>query len=106
MHLCGFGVDPHRIQVVVHLAALMEFYPADPDLLWRTNCGATEVITAACARVSTVNRLVYCSSTEAMGGVDPQSTPRDESALCKPNYLYGWYSAFGHTLSIVQVRAK
>jgi len=67
----------------------MEFYPTDTQLVFRTNCSATEVIATACARVPTVERFVYCSSTEAMGGIYPQSIPRNEEDACHPNYVYG-----------------
>ena len=76
--------------VVVHLAAEMDFFPASPAAearLLRTNVDGTRNVLLAAVRAG-ARRVVYCSSTEAVGPTPP-FTQADEAAAQRPTSLYG-----------------
>jgi len=79
----------YRIAIVIHLAAIMEFYPKDEALMKKVNIEATRVIATACAKCSFVERFIYISSTETVGGSISLRTPTNEDTIVEPNYLYG-----------------
>ncbi len=75
-----------RVDVVLHLAALFDFYPRDVDLMYRVNVDGTRALMNACVGTE-VDRFIYCSSTEAIGPVE--SPPGDEKTPLRPRFQYG-----------------
>ncbi|NHJ14535.1 MAG: NAD-dependent epimerase/dehydratase family protein [Candidatus Thorarchaeota archaeon] len=71
---------------VIHLAAYFDFYPSDEELMFETNVQGTKNLVNACLG-TTVERFVYCSSTEAIGPV--RFPPGTEDTELRPNYAYG-----------------
>eukprot|EP00177_Eucheuma_denticulatum_P008053 GFKZ01014663.1.p1 GENE.GFKZ01014663.1~~GFKZ01014663.1.p1 ORF type:complete len:383 (-),score=42.70 GFKZ01014663.1:1613-2761(-) len=78
--------------VVIHLAAEMDFFPSDSATLIRANVDGTRNVLEACAKESarrgTKIRFVYVSSTEAVGCTDGMGKA-DESAPRRPDSDYG-----------------
>lgn len=78
--------------IVVHLAADMDFFPADGQKLIRNNVDGTRNLLEACARASNASskplRFVYVSSTEAIGRTDGLGKV-DENAPRRPESDYG-----------------
>ncbi|HVP22781.1 MAG TPA: NAD-dependent epimerase/dehydratase family protein [Conexivisphaerales archaeon] len=70
---------------VVHLAAYYTFF-GRKELYEKVTVGGTRSLIEACLE-NGVRRLIYCSSTEAMGPVE--SPPADEGTPLKPSYEYG-----------------
>lgn len=67
----------HDVDIIIHLAGDMDFFPPDEDELIKRNVSLTKVMLSACAeeikrpeRKSRPVRFVYVSSTEAMGPTD------------------------------------
>jgi len=73
------------VDVVVHLAAYYTF-TGKSELYHRINVEGTMALMEAC-KENGVDRIIYCSSTEAMGPV--KSPPADESSPLRPTYEYG-----------------
>ncbi len=73
------------VDVVVHLAAYYTF-TGRRDLYHRINVEGTMALMEACEE-NGVDRVIYCSSTEAMGPVN--CPPADESSPLCPTYEYG-----------------
>jgi dihydroflavonol-4-reductase len=78
------AVEGH--EAVIHLAAYFDFFPSDEELMFEVNVEGTKNILNACAG-TTVGRFIYCSTTEAMGGV--RFPPGDEETELRPLYSYG-----------------
>jgi nucleoside-diphosphate-sugar epimerase len=74
------------VDIVIHLAALFDFYPKDVDLLYRVNAEGTRNLINACKKTS-VKRFIYCSTSETTGIVD--NPPATEETELKPMYDYG-----------------
>jgi nucleoside-diphosphate-sugar epimerase len=74
-----------QAEVVVHLAAYFDFYPKDKELLYKTNVDGTRNMMNACVG-SSVNRFIYCSTTEVIGPVD--NPPGDEESELRPQWEY------------------
>lgn len=78
--------------VVVHLAAEMDFFPKDVSKVIQSNVEGTRNLLEACARESKASgskiRFVYVSSTEAIGPTDG-GTKVDEEASKNPTSDYG-----------------
>ncbi|MHA1734808.1 MAG: NAD-dependent epimerase/dehydratase family protein [Candidatus Thorarchaeota archaeon] len=74
------------IDVVIHLAAYFDFYPSDVDLLYRVNVDGTRELMNACVGTS-VERFVYCSTTETIGPV--RYPPGNEDTELRPQFDYG-----------------
>lgn len=78
--------------VVIHLAAEMDFFPSNTETLIRTNVDGTRNMLEACANESarrgTRMRFVYVSSTEAVGSTDGLGKA-DESTPRRPDSDYG-----------------
>ncbi len=75
-----------RVDVVLHLAAVLDFYPRDVNHMYRVNVDGTRALINACVGTE-VERFVYCSSTEAIGPVE--SPPGDETTPLRPRFKYG-----------------
>ncbi|RDE12697.1 MAG: hypothetical protein C4K49_09855 [Candidatus Thorarchaeota archaeon] len=74
------------VQAVVHFAAYFDFYPRDKGLLYRVNIDGTRMLANACVGKS-VERFIYCSSTEAIGPV--AHPPANEESELRPSFDYG-----------------
>ncbi|QLH75145.1 MAG: NAD-dependent epimerase/dehydratase family protein [Methanomassiliicoccales archaeon] len=72
------------MDAVIHLAAYYTF-SGKKELYQRLNVDATKELARLCLE-NGISRLVYCSSTEAMGPVDGIA---DETAPLRPVYEYG-----------------
>jgi UDP-glucose 4-epimerase len=75
-------------RVVVHGAAMMDFFPREPAALRRVNVEGTRRLAAAAVRAR-VQLFVFVSSTEAMGPSPPDGSPADENSPLRPTSLYG-----------------
>ena len=73
-------------EMVIHLAALFDFYPKDVGLLYRVNVDGTRNLVNACKNAS-VKRFIYCSTSETTGMV--KNPPATEDAELLPMYDYG-----------------
>ncbi len=73
-------------EVVIHLAAMFDFYPKDVDLLYRVNVQGTRNLLSACKKFS-VRRFIYCSTSETTGVV--KNPPATEETKPNPMYEYG-----------------
>lgn len=80
--------ERHRPDAIVHLAGLVSVTRAedDPELNFRLNVKATEVVAEA-ARRSGVSRVVFASSAAVYG--DAPQPPLGESCLAEPVGNYG-----------------
>lgn len=79
--------------VVIHLAAEMDFFPKKKEKLMSVNVEGTRNLLEACARESEASkrniRFVYVSSTEAIGRTDGVSKAEESHAL-NPDSYYGY----------------
>jgi len=78
------------VDVVIHLAAVMDFYPHDVATLYKTNVEGTRNLLTAFARSRegrTPGTFIYISTTETLGGV--AKPPGDEQTELRPVYEYG-----------------
>ncbi len=73
------------IETVIHLAAYYTFF-GRAELYEKITVEGTRNLLEACAR-NGVRRLIYCSSTEAIGPV--QNPPGNEESFPNPQYEYG-----------------
>lgn len=77
--------------IVVHLAAEMDFFPhsrADEERMRRVNVGGTQQVMEACMAEG-VRRFIYCSSTEAVGPTARTGEKARESHSASPTSKYG-----------------
>lgn len=74
------------VDAVIHLAAYFDFYPRDKKQMFRVNVNGTRAMMNACIGTS-VERFIYCSSTEAIGPV--KHPPGSEETELRPTYDYG-----------------
>ncbi len=74
------------VNVVIHLAAYFDFYPSDEDLMFKVNVEGTTNLMNACVG-TTVERFIYCSTTETMGGI--RFPPANEDTELRPDFSYG-----------------
>ncbi|MGY5863527.1 MAG: NAD-dependent epimerase/dehydratase family protein [Candidatus Thorarchaeota archaeon] len=74
------------IDVVIHLAAYFDFYPRDKELMFKVNIEGTKNLMNACVGTD-VERFIYCSTTETMGGI--RFPPATEDTELRPDYSYG-----------------
>jgi len=72
-------------EAVVHFAAYFDFYPKDVDLLYKVNVEGTKNLMNACVG-TTVERFIYCSTTETIGPV--RFPPGDEDTELNPQFDY------------------
>jgi nucleoside-diphosphate-sugar epimerase len=73
-------------EVIIHLAALFDFYPEDVDLLYRVNVEGTRNLVTACKQTA-VKRFIYGSTAETTGVVE--NPPATEKTEPNPMYDYG-----------------
>eukprot|EP00026_Physarum_polycephalum_P008804 Phypoly_transcript_08905.p1 GENE.Phypoly_transcript_08905~~Phypoly_transcript_08905.p1 ORF type:complete len:369 (-),score=40.47 Phypoly_transcript_08905:281-1387(-) len=79
----------HSVDVVIHLAAVMNFYPEDEEHMWNINVEGTRKLAEASIEAG-VKKVIYVSSTEAMGArPTPTSCPLIEEDPCIPHFVYG-----------------
>ncbi len=81
----GLAEASKDVDVVVHLAAYYTF-SGKSEIYRRVNVEGTRLLCEAAAR-NGVKRVIYCSSTEAIGPV--KSPPGDENTPPNPQYEYG-----------------
>ena len=74
------------VNAVIHFAAYFNFYPSDEDLMFRVNVEGTTNLMNSCVGTS-VERFIYCSTTETMGGI--RFPPGTEDTELKPAFSYG-----------------
>jgi len=74
------------VDAVIHFAAYFNFYPSDEELMFKVNIEGTKNLMNACVG-TTVQRFIYCSSTETMGPI--RFPPGTEDTELKPDYSYG-----------------
>jgi nucleoside-diphosphate-sugar epimerase len=74
------------VDAVIHFAAYFDFYPSDEDLMFRVNVEGTTNLMNACVGTN-VERFIYCSTTETMGGI--RYPPANEDTELKPDFSYG-----------------
>jgi len=74
------------VDAVIHFAAYFNFYPSDEELMFKVNVEGTKNLMNACVG-TTVQRFIYCSSTETMGPI--RFPPGTEDTELKPDYSYG-----------------
>ena len=74
------------MEALIHLAAYLDFYPSDKDLMFRVNVEGTRNIMNACVGTS-VERIIYLSSTETIGAV--RYPPGNEDTELNPLFDYG-----------------
>eukprot|EP01111_Echinosteliopsis_oligospora_P015539 TRINITY_DN6174_c0_g1_i1.p1 TRINITY_DN6174_c0_g1~~TRINITY_DN6174_c0_g1_i1.p1 ORF type:complete len:214 (-),score=59.31 TRINITY_DN6174_c0_g1_i1:416-1057(-) len=82
----------NNVTTVVHLAGDMNFYPSGrrgESNMFKMNVEVTKKIAMACVEAGTVEKFIYVSSTEAMGGFVGLSSPLSEDSECRPNFAYG-----------------
>ncbi len=78
------------VDAVVHLAALILFYPKDRPILWNVNIQGTYNVFEAAARVGKrPTRLVFASSDQVYPGPAAKYRPTDETHPSLPNTFYG-----------------
>ena len=75
----------HNIDVVIHLAALFDFYPKDKKLLYRVNVEGTQNLLHACVKAP-ITRFIYLSTTEVIGPVE--NPPGTEETPLRPQFDY------------------
>ena len=89
-----------RADIVVHLAANMDFYPSDGKRLIEENTKATRNLLDACvhesSKSSTRTRFIFVSSTEAIGATGPE--PADETHTRNPDGPYSQYKAIAEDM--------
>jgi len=76
------------IDIVIHLAAEMDFFPNNPGLLYQVNCDGTRNLILS-AVDHHVKRFIYISTTEAIGPSPNTSIPADELSPTNPVQEYG-----------------
>jgi nucleoside-diphosphate-sugar epimerase len=74
------------VDAVIHCAAYFDFYPSDEELMFKVNIEGTRNLMNACVGTS-VERFIYCSSAETMGGI--RYPPGTEDTELRPNFSYG-----------------
>jgi UDP-glucose-4-epimerase GalE len=95
--LVASAIDRHRIDAVVHFAALksVEDSVTDPGSYFDDNVGGTLSVLRAMARTG-VRRFVFSSSCAVYG--TPDVSPVDESAAIRPMNPYGESKAISERL--------
>ncbi|MEE9465106.1 MAG: NAD-dependent epimerase/dehydratase family protein [Candidatus Neomarinimicrobiota bacterium] len=75
-------IEPHfeQADTVFHTAAMISFWRKDRDQLFETNITGTQNIIDLCVKHVT-SKLVYISSTAAMGYNNQKDSPADESLV-------------------------
>jgi len=82
-------MEEHSVDIVIHLAAVMNFYPDDEPHMWNVNVEGTRKLAQASIDAR-IKKLIYISSTEAMGArPTPTNRPLTESDPCTPHFVYG-----------------
>ena len=74
------------VDAVIHFAAYFDFYPRDEELMFRVNVEGTKNLMNACVGTQ-VQRFIYCSTTETMGGI--RFPPGTEDTELIPDFSYG-----------------
>jgi len=75
------------IQIIIHLAAEMDFFPSDPSKIYRVNVEGTRNLLESAISQGSIERFIYISSTEAMGPTDNHQGTEDD--VCNPDSDYG-----------------
>lgn len=94
--ICRYFADT---DIVFHLAAYISFWRKDKDELFRINVGGTENVVKACLD-NKVKKLVYVSSTAALGYNNDKNNPMDES------FEYAWEKAKGFEYMLSKYHAE
>ena len=83
-------IDSHfkGIDVVFHVAAMISFWSKDKKALYKTNISMVENVIKICKKEN-VKRLIYVSSTAALGFNNDKNNPTDET------YRFDWRKARG-----------
>jgi len=76
------------IDVVFHVAAMISFWSKDKKALYKTNISMVENVIKVCKKEN-VKRLIYVSSTAALGFNNDKNNPADET------YRFDWRKAKG-----------
>jgi len=74
------------VKIVYHFAAYFDFYPSDEELMFKVNVDGTKNLMNACVGTD-VERFIYCSTTETMGGI--RYPPANEDTELRPDFSYG-----------------
>lgn len=74
------------VNAVMHFAAYFDFYPSDQELMFKVNVEGTTNLMNVCVGTD-VERFIYCSSTETMGGI--RYPPGNEDTELRPAFSYG-----------------
>lgn len=77
-----------NIDVLVHLAASLDFY-GDKNKLHEINVEGTKNILQFCNKMG-IKKIIFASSIEAIGPVEESAIPADEESRCSPVSSYGW----------------
>lgn len=76
-----------RVEVVIHLASEVDFYPDDPQRIFKTNVEGTRNLVRA-ADDAGVRRFIYISSTEVCAPTPGDELANEETTL-SANFDYG-----------------
>jgi len=87
LHFDSLKKAVQGVDVVIHLAAEMDFFPKDPSKVYQVNVEGTRNLLNACIE-SKIKKFIYSSSTEAIGPVKGNK-PGDENCEFNPNHDYG-----------------
>ncbi|PSR21527.1 MAG: dihydroflavonol 4-reductase [Sulfobacillus acidophilus] len=84
----GLGLEDacQGVHVIFHVAAFYSLERRYQHLMYETNIGGTQRLLAAMRRASSVERMIYTSSTATVG-LRPDHQPADESLEVDPNTL-------------------
>lgn len=97
---CLSILDRHKPDVLYHLAGIA-FLPdaeADPSNLFAVNLGGTANLAKGIIKYSPNTKMVYISSAEVYGKVDPSLMPVTEKQPVHPGNMYAYSKAFAETL--------
>jgi len=81
--------EEQSIDVVLHLAAEMDFFPSEVQKVYKVNVEGTRNVLSACCEKHKVTRFIYCSTTETIGQTTDPDKPADEEATLRPTSEYG-----------------
>jgi UDP-glucose 4-epimerase len=85
------------VEAVLHLAALMSWYPDDEAALFDVNVQGTYNLLRAAARAG-VGRFVFASSGEVYPELNPAYLPIDEAHPTRPTSIYGLTKLLGEEM--------
>lgn len=97
---CLSLIEAHKPDTLFHLAGIA-FLPdaeADPANLFAVNLGSTANLAKGILIHSPKTKMVYISSAEVYGRVDPSIMPVTEEQSVQPGNMYAYSKAFAETL--------